>query len=92
MINITIVETHEWMNEWICFFFWREKSSREKKDEKRQLSKMLKRQLSFLFCAVVLWTMITDGFKRLHHFRDLGYVNYRKYKNVNYCLGFALGW
>ena len=71
------------------FFFWREDFSREKKDEKRQLAKMSKRQLSFLFCAVVLWTM---GFRRLHHFRDLGYVNYRKYKNVNYCLGFALGW
>ena len=34
------------------FFFWREKSLREKKDEKRQLSKMSKRQLSFLS---VLW-------------------------------------
>ena len=72
------------------FFFLREKSPREKKDEKRQLSKMLKRQLSFLFCAVVLWTRGGGSGGYMHHFRDLGYVNYRKYKNVNYCLGFGV--
>ena len=73
------------------FFFLREKSPREKKDEKRQLSKMSKRQLSFLFCAVVLWTKPRGLGGCIHHFRDLRYVNYRKYKNVNYCLGFVLG-
>jgi hypothetical protein len=78
------------MNEYV-FFFLREKSSREKKDEKRQLSKMSERQLSFLFCAVVLWTKPRGLGGCIHHFRDLGYVNYRKYKNVNYCLGFVLG-
>jgi len=72
------------------FIFLREKSPREKKDEKRQLSKMSKRQLSFLFCAV-LWTKPRGLGGCIHHFRDLEYVNYRKYKNVNYCLGFVLG-
>ena len=52
MINITIVETHEWMN---MFFFWREKSSREKKDEKRQLSKNVKTStIVFILCCGVM--------------------------------------
>ena len=40
----------------------------------------------------VLWCYGLRGLGGcIHHFRDLGYVNYRKYENVNYCLGFVLG-
>jgi len=76
------------MNEYVFFCV---KNLQGKKKMKTSTIKNVKTSTIVYICAVVLWTKPRGLGGCIHHFRDLGYVNYRKYKNVNYRLGFVLG-